>query len=1297
MLNNYEDNSLNMPQFFDLKEEDLQIVNPYDFNAAIKRLENLTDEELIDDMSCFQKKNFDLVNREIEATFSIDNIKFLTSKKESNGELNLTILEDLEKFIEKKDENEEEEENDNLNLTFKRDKQQIIIKCKVNYKLFVKNIFENMCKKSFFKDDVEQLLKIVNEKAENNYSKQFYFDIFIKNNSILDINYNEEFFLFNLQHPPNFKTNFLNNFKDENEDGGKKFENIIFPFRNFNDEMANLKYKRFFILIYKKKIIPDINFMFNVVNKQNNINNKKNEENHKKNFHSIIDYLPNIFKPEDKEKKIIFNEKITFLENTEKLIQKKHFHFNEISDYFKYNSNEELKQIFIEFKFINNNQKLFDIELIKFYYLILAIISENILSYFNCIEFIENLFYKKKNYKKILNVNDNNLFPIFFNETLNRILDTHQNIGTELIIEEFEQELIQFYQIVQNEFNLNGLDYVIRPGKNPNLMRIQRIIVTPTFSLFTPYVLDQGNRILRNFLESPYLSMICVFKLDDFNEGKWNNKFLIEFIKFILSKGYKMCEKDFKFFDYSQSQFRNMSCWLLTEPEKILPKTGDYSNIKIVAKYGARISQTLTTTIKTISIPEDKIEEIDDVVVKNNKNEVIYTFSDGVGRISYILAEKIAKFLHLNNVPAAFQGRFLGCKGVWTTMYEDFSGKIYIRPSQKKFIVKPEKNDNYFELCDYSRYIQAYLNRQIILLMRTREKKDENFIKKLDDYKKNLENEKFVLSLIHYEQWNNMFKEIYNNGINMNNDRLINSLIDKNKEILYTDLKTKARIYIDQSAYVIGILDEFGVLEYGEAYLHIKRKNLDLVLDRKCVVAKCPCLHPGDLRELTFKKYIPNKSETHKYKRLLPYENVIIFPQKGPRPHSNELSGSDLDGDNYFIFYDADLIGLDDTAPMNYNIEIKNQKKYDKITLNDVIKYYAEYTNLNNLGIIGDAHLAMADNDINLAKGQIPLNLAMKFSRAVDAPKTGDDVTLDEKEKPKKFPHYMEGKKNTYKSNTILGQLYDRIEKLLKDLGKNKFNEFYDEDLMLKNWKNFAFLACFFYKDYFEEIINLLRKNEVGTESTLLTGNNTDNEESIFTKKKHNYDIREKVTTEMIEIFNIYTKDFYNALDVFFGQYEISLKDLNNEISFINNLNNFSSACYIICYNLFDICSKRETELKNFKDLFTELILNCLIKEDDIYNLEMVNEYETENLGIENYYENFDYLYNDYCEIYEFKRKKILDIIESQNIILKDFLNKIANNYHLPNNPDDENQSRILSFPWCISGKMLSTFKVLVN
>ena len=137
-------------------------------------------------------------------------------------------------------------------------------------------------------------------------------------------------------------------------------------------------------------------------------------------------------------------------------------------------------------------------------------------------------------------------------------------------------------------------------------------IITPTYILFTPYILDQGNRILREFLPSIYLSMLCGFKMDNFEEGRWGNKFLIEYIKYVMEQGFFLGAKKFRFFNFSQSQFRNMSCWLLTEPEKILEKTGDYSNIKIVAKFGSRVSQTLTTTIKTIKIPNDHIVYIND-------------------------------------------------------------------------------------------------------------------------------------------------------------------------------------------------------------------------------------------------------------------------------------------------------------------------------------------------------------------------------------------------------------------------------------------------------------------------------------------------------------------------------------------------------------------------------------------------------------------------------------------------------------------------------------------------------------
>ena len=275
-----------------------------------------------------------------------------------------------------------------------------------------------------------------------------------------------------------------------------------------------------------------------------------------------------------------------------------------------------------------------------------------------------------------------------------------------------------------------------------------------------------------------------------------------------------------------------MSCWLLTNPKEILEKIGDFSNIKVVAKLGARISQTLTTTIKTVKIPEDHIIRINDVLLRKKiidddgkEREVEYNFSDGVGKISYDLAQEIANIAHLKSVPSCFQGRFLGCKGVWTTMFDDFEGNIYIRPSQEKFRVKNvHPTDNYFELCDYSRFIQAYLNRQVILLMKACGIKDEIFFNKLSEYKRRLEDDKFVLSLVHYSEWSGVFQYMNSYGINKLNDRLMSSLFESSLQILYKDLKNKTRIYIGDSAYVFGIMDEYGILEYGQAFLRIKKK-----------------------------------------------------------------------------------------------------------------------------------------------------------------------------------------------------------------------------------------------------------------------------------------------------------------------------------------------------------------------------------------------------------------------------------------------------------------------------------------
>ena len=1267
--NNKISSNIDMPQFFSLASS-LSILNPYNFKEAIERLEKLSDEEIINDLSHFANKNWELTNIDDNLTFNINSVSFLSSRLSSDENI-LVELENMNNYI----------SNSNIKLNIQNNlrRSDIQIKLLVDYKKFTKNIYENMCKKSIFKSG-EKLINKIEAKQSPFNDKKCEFDIQIKINSINEINYTDDgIYIIDLQHPPLFKTNFL---IDRSRPNSKDYESIVFPFKNFDDEIANLKYRKMYVMIKKYNETP------------------KEDSNGEVNFLSALE---NIFQEKNKLKHLQEIKSISEIEMKKISNYRKNM---ELSQYFKYNSDDEIKKIFLNLGFLikkseneikneeekNNNEKVDiydDLYIIKFNYLLLALISENIISYYNSILFIEKFLYDEKdNYKNTIFKNADN-YPLLFCETLNKILDTYQGQDSEFNLNKFEEELENKYKIINADYISKGEKYITRASNNPKLIRIQRSIITPTFTLFTPYVLDQGNRVLRKFLKTPYYGMICVFKTNDFSEDKWNNKFLIEFIKFILSKGLFLGEKQYTFFDFSQSQFRNMSCWLIIDPEKILPKTGDYSKINIVAKYGARISQTLTTTVETTLIPKENIKEIPEVEILDENGNNKYTFSDGVGKISVEISKKIAESQNIKGIPSAFQGRFLGCKGVWTTMYDDHSGNIYIRPSQTKFGVE-KKDFQYFELCEYSRYIQAYLNRQIIMLLSALNIPDEVFMNKLNEYKNRLEDEKFVLSLIHYDEWNSMFRDMYLNGINMSNDRLINSLVENNKNLLYNDLKNKARIYIEKSAYVMGIMDEFGILEYGEAYCHIQTKTIDLILNQKCSVAKCPCLHPGDIRVLNFKKYDKDDENTKKYKCFEPYINVIIFPQKGKRPHPNECSGSDLDGDDYFVFYDKELIPKETVEPMDYTAA-KAKKIKKNIKLKNIIKYFAEYINLNNLGIIGDAHYAMVDQDPKGADGEIPKSIAKKFSQAVDAPKTGVVSELTDDETPKRFPHFMDKnktKKNVYYSHKILGKLYDKIKDYLNELqNNNTINNYYDNDLCLLNWENYGFIALSFYKEYYLEILSLMKKNEIKVESVLLTGNNMDNDESLFSKKKHNYDIREKVTAIMVSLFTKFNEYFSTAMNYFFDK--VGLGDLNNEDIFQNNLNNFASACYMVSYNLKEIISK----LNQFKINFESLVEKSIRKDNDYNDICDISEYEMNEFGID-FYESLESNYDNYSINIAEKLEKIKDVINKFYFELKQFCDSFFHNdYKLPKDPNDENQYRILSFPWCIAGKMLSTIK----
>ena len=91
-----------------------------------------------------------------------------------------------------------------------------------------------------------------------------------------------------------------------------------------------------------------------------------------------------------------------------------------------------------------------------------------------------------------------------------------------------------------------------------------------------------------------------------------------------------------------------------------------------------------------------------------------------------------------------------------------------------------------------------------------------------------------------------------------------------------------------------------------EDYLSLK--PLRTSISGSVIITRNPCLHPADIRKLqcVSEEEIKQRFYDKNYKENLfeSYVNCVIFPKKGEIPITSQISGSDLDGDNFFICWD---------------------------------------------------------------------------------------------------------------------------------------------------------------------------------------------------------------------------------------------------------------------------------------------------------------------------------------------------------------------------------------------------------
>ncbi|KAG2374777.1 hypothetical protein C9374_010521 [Naegleria lovaniensis] len=517
-----------------------------------------------------------------------------------------------------------------------------------------------------------------------------------------------------------------------------------------------------------------------------------------------------------------------------------------------------------------------------------------------------------------------------------------------------------------------------------------------------------------------------------------------------LSTGLSLFGKKFALVGGSLSMIRNSSIYFYesdndNDPSSIMDEFGTIEEASI-CKIISRRALNFTSTIETCVI--EKFKEIPDIMDTTSTSML----SDGVGQISLTKAKEISNFLELDDVPTAFQIRFLGYKGVLTVLPDEFlnGNDAQFRPSMKKFIGNEKYNK--LEIVSHSNSRQkAFLNNQIILLLSSLGIPDENFLQKFDEQlltlMPNLTDPKKMLSLLKANYLDTL--PALNELNDMVDDPFLESVVKYSfgKDVM--GMQSSGHLYVENAVSALGIIDDFQLLEEGE--LMVLLGNSETVPDgTKVFVCRNPCLHPSELKLYTVRNAkIP----------LLNSTAVVVFPGKG----KNRIPG-DLDGDRYFVCWDPDLVpkrSYDESPFFTVEEEVKlkpspngsmfidqllNYFLFSDTTLDDVsspdnnglleqmLKQYSVATDLQtmmehskDLGKICNAWTAVCDQEVNGAFSDRAQQLSSIFNIAVDSVKTGKTVDIPKWVDELEYPDFMKHSKSCYQSHSILGKFYQRL------------------------------------------------------------------------------------------------------------------------------------------------------------------------------------------------------------------------------------------------------------------------------
>ena len=792
------------------------------------------------------------------------------------------------------------------------------------------------------------------------------------------------------------------------------------------------------------------------------------------------------------------------------------------------------------------------------------------------------------------------------------------------------------------------------------VVEIASLTLTPSRIVLGCWKAMQMNRVLRHFaLEKgvpvdQYFLRVYVRDEDGVSKvsssaaggtaaGSVSPQVLQLRLKALLSAGCRVFGRPFDLLAMSSSQLRDHGCWFVApfatttttatlsmatagiivewNADKIRTWLGDFSQIKSVAKYVARMGQSLAASQATICVNDRKralihssprncskkstapgeceekesldlddqeqgfveVTEVDDV----ERNG--YCFTDGIGMISPALARKVASRLRscvvgdklfeqdyaedyqsdhsCQTVPTAVQFRYAGYKGVVAVnpmlSWDDPRLCLWLRPSQRKF----SSAHRLLEVLNVAVEIPCFLNRQVIMILSGLGVPDSTFLSLQDAHLRGLAKMLVdpVVALDHlrsnyagYPALPTILSASSSSSntalsVNMAYEPYFRSLLLSIYRKELKDLLTRSRIHVPQGRILMGVIDELGVLGPEEIFVQISQSDKNKTtgvyfkgasevgmiesargwtVTSVCVVAKNPCMHPGDVRRLQAVYHL----HLAQY-----YSDVLVFPKHPAlaRPITDQCSGSDLDGDLYFCSWDPLLIPPRLHEPMDYScapappVKKEQQQKHDEprqetnsatprkdshqgvseevclddfgrvvavqgsggeeeaVSMEDVVQFTVGFIANDQLGAIANAHAAHVDLSPLGVADPVCMLLAKVFALAVDFPKTGFVAVLPASVRVTEWPDFMgKSDKPTYASHKVIGQLYRKVASLsLNTIHSPRVESITAEPAFMEHpgRKHFQTMAHSLYNSYTQQARKILKMYGIAFEAQLLS------------------------------------------------------------------------------------------------------------------------------------------------------------------------------------------------------------------